>query len=88
MLLVLGIVDASLGRIPLLGLLLSIVLHLVGLLAVLGVSALGFARALAGESWNLPFLEDLPNGCRSTDICRPVGNANAMPARALQGSLH
>ncbi len=58
LLLVLGIVDASLGRIPLLGMLLSIALHLVGLLACLGISALGFARALAGETWNLPFLEE------------------------------
>jgi uncharacterized membrane protein len=58
LLLVLGIVDASLGRIPLIGMLLSVILHLVGLLTCLGISALGFAKALTGESWHLPFLDE------------------------------
>lgn len=53
------IIDGTLGRLPLLGFLLVILLRLVFFLAVLVVSVLGFTKALFGEDWRIPYLEDL-----------------------------
>lgn len=53
------IIDASLGRLPFIGFLLVILLRLVFFLAVLIFSVLGFTRALFGESWDIPHLDDL-----------------------------
>ena len=53
------IIDASLGQLPFIGFLLVILLRLVFFLAVLVFSVLGFTRALFGESWDIPHLDDL-----------------------------
>ena len=53
------IIDASLGRLPILGFLLVILLRLVFLLAVLSLSVLGFTKALFGEDWRIPYLDEL-----------------------------
>ena len=58
LLIALGIIDATLGLLPLIGLLLTILLRLVVLLACLVVSVLGIVKALGGETWRLPFLDD------------------------------
>ena len=56
--LIILIIDSSIGRIPILGFLVAIVLRLVLFLAFLVLSAMGFAKALFGEEWPLPFLEE------------------------------
>lgn len=53
------IIDGTLGRLPILGFLVVIILRLVFLLAVLVVSVLGFTKAMFGEEWRVPYLEDL-----------------------------
>ncbi len=53
------IIDASLGKLPVLGFILVIVLRLVFFLAVLSVSVLGFTKALFGEEWRIPYLDEL-----------------------------
>jgi uncharacterized membrane protein len=53
------IIDATLGRLPVLGFLLVILLRLVFFLAVLVLSVLGFTKALFGDDWRIPYLEDL-----------------------------
>ncbi len=53
------IIDASLGKLPILGFILVIALRLVFLLAVLSVSVLGFIKALFGEDWRIPYLDEL-----------------------------
>lgn len=57
-LLLILIIDATIGRIPLLGFLVAVLLRLVLFLAFLILSALGFAKALFGEDWPLPFLQE------------------------------
>jgi uncharacterized membrane protein len=52
------IIDVSLGKLPLLGFLLVIALRLVFFLLVLCLSVLGFTKAIFGESWRLPYLDD------------------------------
>ncbi len=51
--------DLSLGRIPFLGLVLSLALRLVIFLPLLGLAVLGFARALSGESLRLPWIGEM-----------------------------
>ena len=53
------IIDASLGQLPILGFILVIFLRLVFFLAVLSVSILGFIKALFGEEWRIPYLDEL-----------------------------
>ena len=53
------IIDATLGRVPVLGFILVIVLRLVFFLAALSISVLGFIKALFGEEWRIPFLDEL-----------------------------
>jgi len=53
------IVDNTLGRVPVLGFLLVMSLELVGSLGALAISALGFSKAIFGESWRIPYLDDL-----------------------------
>lgn len=53
------IIDASLGKLPILGFILVILLRLVFFLAVLSVSVLGFIKALFGETWRIPYLDEL-----------------------------
>ncbi len=53
------IIDASLGRLPILGFILVIALRLAFFLVVLSVSVLGFTKALFGEEWRIPYLDEL-----------------------------
>jgi uncharacterized membrane protein len=53
------IVDMTLGRLPLLGFLLVITLRLVFFLFVLSMSVMGFTKAIFGENWRLPYLDEL-----------------------------
>jgi uncharacterized membrane protein len=53
------IIDASLGQLPFIGFLLVILLRLVFFLGVLIISVLGFTRALFGEMWQIPHLDEL-----------------------------
>jgi len=59
LLIILSLVDGTIGHIPVLGLIVSIILHLAVVLTALAVSVLGFVRALSGEQWNIPFIDDL-----------------------------
>lgn len=58
-LIALAVFDATIGVIPVLGFLISLLLHLVVVVAALGLSVLGFVRALAGETWTIPYLDDI-----------------------------
>ncbi len=53
------IIDTTLGRLPLLGFLIVIALRLVFFLFVLSMSVLGFTKAIFGETWRLPYLDEL-----------------------------
>ncbi len=53
------IVDVTLGKLPLLGFLLVIALRLVFFLFVLSMSVMGFTKAIFGETWRLPYLDEL-----------------------------
>jgi uncharacterized membrane protein len=53
------IIDTTLGQLPLLGFLLVIALRLVFFLFVLSVSVLGFTKAIFGDTWQLPYLDEL-----------------------------
>ncbi len=54
-----GIIDITLGKLPLLGFLVVIALRLVFFLFVLSMSVLGFTKAIFGEDWRLPYLDEL-----------------------------
>ncbi len=51
--------DATLGRLPLVGLLLTIVLHLAAMVACLTLAVIGFIKALSGETCRLPVVDEL-----------------------------
>lgn len=53
------IVDGSLGRIPILGLVVGAVLRLIAGLLFLAVALYGIAKALSGETLRIPFLGDV-----------------------------
>mgnify|MGYP001829124528 CR=1 FL=1 len=53
------IIDTTLGQLPLLGFLVVIALRLVFFLFVLVTSVLGFTKAIFGEDWRLPYLDEL-----------------------------
>lgn len=53
------IIDASLGRLPILGFVLVITLRLAFFVVVLSVSVMGFIKALFGEEWRIPYLDEL-----------------------------
>ena len=53
------IIDWTLGQLPFIGFLLVILLRLVFFLAVLIVSVLGFTKAIFGETWRIPYLDEL-----------------------------
>lgn len=50
---------ATVGRIPILGFLLVVAVQLAIVLLFLGVSVMGFIRAIFGEEWRIPYLDDL-----------------------------
>ena len=52
------IISNTVGRIPILGFLVEILLELVAFAGFLVLSILGFVKALAGESFRIPVLED------------------------------
>ena len=53
------IIDVTLGRVPLIGFILVILLRLVFFLSVLVISVLGFVKAMFGEAWRVPYLDEL-----------------------------
>ena len=67
------IIDATLGQLPLLGFILVISLRLIFFLIVLSVSVLGFIKALFGEEWRIPYLDEL------ADRVPVESNANSRP---------
>ena len=54
----LRIVDASLGLIPILGLLITVVLHLAVWLVCLVLAVLGIVKAISGEDYRLPLVDE------------------------------
>ena len=58
LLLMLAAIEATVGRIPILGLLVSVIMHLAFFLVFLSLSVLGFIKALTGEEFRLPVLDD------------------------------
>ena len=54
----LSIIDPTVGSIPVLGLLISFVLHLAGFIALLAISVIGFVKGLSGEEWTIPFIDE------------------------------
>lgn len=56
--LALTIIDSTIGAIPILGLLISFVLHLAGFIVLLAISVIGFVKGLSGEEWSIPFIDD------------------------------
>ena len=53
------IIDMTLGQIPVLGFILAIILRLAFFLLFLCLCVLGFIKALFGEEWRVPFLDEL-----------------------------
>ncbi len=51
-----SIVDHSIGRIPLIGFVINVVLNFAGWLAVLLVAVVGIIKASSGEYWKIPIL--------------------------------
>jgi uncharacterized membrane protein len=55
----LQIVSATVGMIPWLGFLIVMILNLVFFLVFLGVTIMGFVRAMFGEEWRIPYLDEI-----------------------------
>ena len=53
------IIDMTLGQIPVVGFILAILLRLVFFLLFLCLCVLGFIKALFGEEWRVPYLDEL-----------------------------
>jgi uncharacterized membrane protein len=53
------VVESAFSLVPLLGVLVSLILHLAYWLLFIGISVLGFVKALSGEAFTVPGLEDL-----------------------------
>jgi uncharacterized membrane protein len=51
-------IESTLGRIPILGFLLTIILYLAAGLLFLAISVIGFMKAVAGDSWRLAFFDE------------------------------
>lgn len=54
-----AIIDSTLGLIPVLGFLIAIVLRLAFFLIFLLLSIMGFTKAMFGEEWTIPYLDEL-----------------------------
>lgn len=54
-----SIIDETIGRIRLLGFVIMLLIHLGVGLGFLLLSVLGFVKALSGESWRIPYLDEL-----------------------------
>ena len=55
----LHLIGSTVGMIPILGFLVVLVLNLLVVLLFLGLTIMGFVRALFGESWRIPYLDEL-----------------------------
>jgi uncharacterized membrane protein len=53
------VIQGTLGQIPLLGFILVILVWLAFFALFLPLSVLGFVRAMFGESWRIPYLDEL-----------------------------
>jgi uncharacterized membrane protein len=53
------VIENAFGPVPILGVLVSLILHLAYWLLFIGISVLGFVRALSGEAFAVPGLEEL-----------------------------
>ncbi len=53
------VIAGTLGKIPLLGFIIVIVLWLAFFALFLPLTVLGFVRAMFGETWRIPYLEEL-----------------------------
>ncbi len=53
------VLESAFHLVPVLGVLVSLVLHLAYWLLFIGLSVLGFVKALSGEDFDVPGLEDL-----------------------------
>ena len=53
------VIESAFGPVPLLGVLLSLLLHLAYWLLFLGLSVMGFVKALSGEPFVIPGLDEL-----------------------------
>lgn len=58
-LLLIYVIEGTLGRIPVLGLLLEIVVNLAAAVGFLALSLIGFLKALGGEEWRIPGIDEL-----------------------------
>lgn len=56
---VVWVIEGAFSPVPLLGVLVSLVLHLAYWLLFVGLAVLGFVKALSGEVYTVPGLEDL-----------------------------
>ena len=54
----LWIIDTTIGRVPILGFLLLILLKLALFLAFFATAVLGFMKAIFGQEWRIPYLDD------------------------------
>lgn len=54
----LWIIDTTLGLLPFIGFLLLIVLKLALFLAFFAISVLGFMKAIFGQEWRIPYLDE------------------------------
>jgi uncharacterized membrane protein len=61
------IISNTVGRIPVLGFLVEILLELAAFAGFLVLSILGFVKALAGESFRIPVLEDYAEKIPASD---------------------
>lgn len=55
----LAIVESTVGLIPVLGFLVAILLRLAFFLGFLLLSVMGFSKAMFGEEWTIPFIDEL-----------------------------
>jgi uncharacterized membrane protein len=51
-----SIVDHSIGRIPVIGFIISVLLNFAGWLSVLIVAVLGIVKAISGQYWTIPVI--------------------------------
>lgn len=54
----LWIIDTTIGRVPVLGFLLLILLKLILFLAFFATAVLGFMKAIFGQEWRIPYLDE------------------------------
>ncbi len=66
---ILNIVESTIGRLPIIGLLLTIILHLAAMIICLGLSVIGFVKALSGEECRLPIIDEFADRVPIKGIC-------------------